>query len=79
MENLPYKGYLIHPTPQQLTNSGEWTLEFYIAKHCEDSITERKFSADDIIKTKQEAIEHCINFGKQVIDGKIENCTITDL
>jgi hypothetical protein len=79
MEKIPYKGYLIHPTPLQVTTSGEWTIELCISKHRGDSVTERKFSTGNTFKTEKEAIQHCINFGRQIIDGESENCTVADL
>jgi len=79
MEKVPYKGYLIHPTPLQATTSGEWTMDLCISKHRDDSVTERKFSAGNTFKTEKEAVQHCINFGMQIIDGKSEDCTVADL
>jgi len=79
MDKIPYKGYLIHPTPLQVTTSGEWTIELCILKHRDDSVMERKFSAANTFKTEEEAIQHCINFGRQIIDGESENCSVADL
>ncbi len=79
MKGIPYKGYLIRPATLQLAASGEWTLELYIAKDKDSEFVERKFSAGNTFKTEEEAIKHCINFGKQIIDGKSENCTVVDL
>ena len=79
MSEIPYKGYLIHPAPLQLRDSEEWTIEICISKHRDDSVTERKYSAGNTFKTEEEAIQHCIDFGKQIIDGDSENCTVTDL
>jgi hypothetical protein len=39
----------------------------------------KPFSASNTFKTKEEAIAHCYNFGKEIIDGKYENCTLDDL
>jgi hypothetical protein len=79
MSAIPYKGYLIHPAPLKLIDSEEWTIEICISKHRSDSVTERKYSAGNIFKTREEAIQHCINFGKKIIDGDSEHCTVTDL
>ena len=79
MSEIPYKGYLIRPTPLQLRDSGEWTIEIYISKHRGNSVTERNYSAGNKFKTEEEAIQYCINYGKQIIDGDSENCTVTDL
>ena len=79
MSKTSYKGYLIHPTPHQLRDSGEWTMELCISKHTGDAVTEKKFYAGNKFKTEEKAIQHCINFGRQIIDGESDNCTVTDL
>ena len=79
MNGVPYKGYLIRPTPLQLPDSGDWTVELYISKDKGNEINERKYSAGNTFNTKKEAARHCINFGKQIIDGKSPNFTVADL
>ena len=79
MNGVPYKGYVIRPTPLQLADSGDWTVELYISKDKGNEIKERKYSAGDTFKTQREATQHCINFGKQIIDGKPPNFTVADL
>jgi hypothetical protein len=80
-ETKAYKGFLITPGPFQLAESGRWTLEISITKH-RDEIGETriiKFSASNTFGTKKEAIQHCLYFGKQIIDGELENLTVDDL
>jgi hypothetical protein len=79
MNKIPYKGYLIRPASFHLVDTDRWNIELYISKDRGSEITERKFSASDTFKTQEEAIQHCVNFGKQIIDGKSENCTVGDL
>lgn len=79
MNGMPYKGYVIRPTPLQLADSGNWTVEVYISKDKGNEIKERKYSASNMFKTQKEADQHCINFAKQIIDGKSENFTVADL
>lgn len=79
MNEVWYKGYKIMPATLQLVESGEWTIDLYIGKDKGNEWVERKFSAANTYKTKEEAISHCINFGKRIIDGKSENCTVADL
>lgn len=79
MNTVVYKGYLIQPAPSKNRDKEEWTVSLYIRKDTENETIERKFTADDIYKTEYEAINHCINFGKKIIDGKSENCSISDL
>ena len=79
MDSVSYKGYLIQAAPYQLADSGEWTINISIWHDTGSAINIRNFSAANTFKTKEEAFQHCINFGRQIIDGKFENCTVTDL
>jgi hypothetical protein len=76
---MNYKGHVIRPAPLQLADSGEWSLELYIGKDKDNEYVERKFYTSNTFRTEEEAINHCINFGKQIIDGEINNCTVADL
>ena len=79
MDSAPYKGYLVQAEPYQLADSGEWTINISIRHDTGSAVNIRNFSAANTFKTKKEAIQHCINFGRQIIDGKFEDCTVTDL
>jgi len=79
MGKITYKGYLIEAAPYQLAESGEWTMQVNIYRDRGSQISEKPFSAKNRFKTKEEAIPHCFEFGKQIIDGKIENCNVDDL
>lgn len=79
MQQVPYKGYLIKPVSLQIRDSGRWSMEVYILKHRGDSVAQRQFAASDTFVTEEDAIQHCVNFGKQVIDGKHEMLTVSDL
>ena len=77
MSNVSYMGYLIHVTSRQVR--GEWIMELCISKHTGDKVTEKKFYTNNTFKTEEEAIQNSINFARQIIDGKSDNCTVTDL
>lgn len=79
MNNIVYKGYIIMPAPHQLQDSGEWTINLYIAIEKGNERVERGFNAVNTYKNKDEAIQHCIIFSKQIIDGQVKNCTVEDL
>jgi len=78
MQKIPYKGYVICPAPLQLADTSQWTIELYISRENDDEIAGRKFSAGNTFPTEQQAIQHCVDFGKQIIDGQSE-CTVEDL
>jgi hypothetical protein len=79
MNRIIYKGYQIEPIPYQLAESGEWTMNIHILRDRGNEIRVRPFFARNRFKTEEEAIEHCFYFGKQIIDGQIENCSVDDL
>ncbi|MFX0202438.1 MAG: DUF6566 family protein [Candidatus Hodarchaeota archaeon] len=79
MTDIIYKGYEIRPAPYQLQGSERWNINLYIAIEKGNQRAERNFTAGSSYETKDEAIRHCINFGKQIIDGQVENCTVEDL
>ena len=79
MDTLSYKDYEIHAAPYQLAGTGEWTVNIHIFHARGDEIRSRQFSAGNCFKTREEAVAHCFNFGRQIIDGNSKNCTIDDL
>jgi len=79
MDKIPYKGYLIEADPYQLAESGEWTMRVNIWRDRGSHINEKPFYAKNRFKRKEEAIGHCFELGKQIIDGRIENCNVDDL
>jgi hypothetical protein len=74
-----YEGYKIHAAPNQLADTGEWTLNIGIFHDHGNEMRLRKFTAANSFKTRDKAVAHCFNFGKQIIDGRFENCTIEAL
>lgn len=79
MKSIEYKGYEIRAVPYQLSDSGEWTIDIVIARDTGHEIKHRKFGAGNRYKTEDEAIQHCFDFGKQIIDGKVKGCSVVDL
>ncbi|MGH8628480.1 MAG: CV_2116 domain-containing protein [Gammaproteobacteria bacterium] len=65
--------------PYQLADTGEWTMNIHIFHHRGDETSSRQFSANNCFNTREEAVAHCFNFGKQIVDGKSENCTVDGL
>lgn len=78
MNKVNYKGYVIRPTPKSLVNGG-WNGDMNVVLDKGHEIAEKFFFAETIFATPQEAIAHCIEFGKRVIDGEVPNCTVEDL
>ena len=79
MTKLHYKGFEIAATPYQLKENWHWTIHINIWKHSGYKSIEREFSAANTFEKKEDAIKHCLNFGKQIIDGQLKGCTVEDL
>ena len=65
-----YKGYIIKPNTLELIN-GKWNLEISIEKYFGSGFTVKQYNAANQFNSYEEAIEACIKFGKEIIDGKI--------
>ena len=79
MDGITYNGYEIRAMPYQLADTKEWTVNVVISRHRTDAVASRQFSAGEKFRTRQEAIQHCFAFGRQIIDGKSESCAVVDL
>ena len=69
MESIDYKGHKIKAMPYQLDRSKHWALEFQILSPDVNNILAKIFSAVNTYETEKEAALHCLNLGKQIIDG----------
>ena len=78
MTETSYNGFGIRPAPYKLADGG-YSMNLYIVRDDGAERRERKFFAEGRFSTEEEAIAHCINFGKQIIDGKIDDCSVVDL
>ncbi len=76
-EEVFYEGYVIQSAPYHLADNGHWSLTIRIWTGGRGK--SRKFFADDIFATREEAVAHGFNFGKQIIDGKVEGRSVNDL
>ncbi len=79
IQNATYKAYEIQAAPYQLPDSGEWEINIRIFHDRGDEMRSRQFSSANSFKARNEAVACCFSFGKQVIDGKIECCTVEGL
>jgi hypothetical protein len=79
MNRVEYKGYIIHATPYKLAEDKGWFINLHIERHTGSGVTDRNFSAANTFPTEAEAIQHCFNFGMQIIDGKAEGFSVDDL
>ena len=68
MVELIYKGYRIEAHPEQETESSEWSTFILIRDDWEHNATDQIFVDYKTFQSKEDATEHCLNFGKQLIN-----------
>jgi hypothetical protein len=74
-----YKGYQIIAVPHPLAPCGEWTPDGVIVREKGIETKHRTFGGNKRCKTRDEAVRRCYELGKEIIDGIVERCTVTDL
>jgi hypothetical protein len=50
-------------------------MNITIERHDGDRVVDQSFHAANLFDNEEEAVEHCIHFGHQIIDGQIPCCT----
>ncbi len=75
MHFYEYKGFTIYPTPRLSLEFDTWAIHLSIRRG--DRIV--SFSAERSFNTKGEAVFHAINFGKQIIDGEIDDYSVDEI
>ncbi len=78
MDEITYKGFTIDSTPFQL-HGGEWSTDIWIRVNRGEETASRNFNTKDTFPTREEAVVHCLRFGMDIIDGKVEGLTVEDL
>jgi hypothetical protein len=72
---ISYKGVAITPRTFQIRGSGRWTLDLLITRRR----SSRAFSGPDTYATESAAIVGCCEFGRRIIDGRVQSCPVEDL
>ena len=78
-DEIPYKEYIVRASPYKLAETGHWSLNIYIVRHKGYETVERSFSAANTFPTREEAVAHGFDFGRRIIDGEVEGCSVDDL
>ncbi len=79
-DRLEYKGFVICPAPHQRADDGPWEVHITIERLRGDREVARPFSAaTQRLGTRDEAVRHCLHFGKRIIDGKAPGLTVNDM
>ena len=76
MEQIEYKGFKLQAKPEYENFSRRWQIRVLISRNTGFTATAKSFSASNTYATEQEAMQHSINYGKQIIDGQIAGITM---
>jgi hypothetical protein len=71
VRSIEYKGFTIVATPHRLDAPVRWSLDIDISREEQGAVYARHFEAANIFPTEDEAVEHCLEFGRRVVDGKV--------
>jgi len=75
-----YKGYIIDSAPLRLQETGMWTMNLGIERHTGDAVPQKSFQGKkEKCQDETEAVCRCLAYGRAIIDGKIPNCSVSDL
>ncbi len=71
MRSMWYKDYEIVAKPIPMDESTGWRVYIDICRRDRDRTYLKHFWSVDSYASEEEAVEHCLEFGQKVIDGKI--------
>ena len=74
-----YKDYIIFANPHQHEGTDEWDIEIAINRAQNATAPMKKFHADGKFPDQKEALEFGFNYGRRIIDGKVEEASVADL
>ena len=75
MDTINYEDYEIAAKPNQLSD-GTWQLNITIIEHLGSHTVSRNFSSRNSFHSREEAIPHCFEFGRQIINGGVEGYSV---
>lgn len=69
--SIEYHGYLIEPTTRLRKQPSGWTLEVRITRAGRRTGA-RRCRAANLYATEDLAVSRCLEFGRQIVDGKVQ-------
>lgn len=64
-----YKDYDLDTSTSKSAGSDDWMTSIHINKLSSDGFKTKAFYCKEVFETKEEADNHSVNLGKQIIDG----------
>ncbi len=68
---IEYNGFVIEPTTKLQNEPYGWTLEVRITP-ANDRTGSRRCRAPNTYPTQDVAVGHCLEFGRQIVDGRLQ-------
>ena len=69
MEQITYKNYKIQAAPYK-SEEGDWLMNFYLHVEGDDGVETKTFEVEERFKSREAAVEHCFDYGKEMIDAE---------
>jgi hypothetical protein len=69
--SIEYNGYVIQPATRLRVKPAGWTLEVTITPAGRRTGT-RRCRAPNVFATEAQAIARCLQFGRMIVDGKLQ-------
>jgi hypothetical protein len=79
VRSIEYKGYEIIAKPHLLDAPRRWSLDIDIVRQEADGVLEKHFDAANTFLTEEEAVAHCFEFGRRIIDGGVVDIPTSEL
>jgi hypothetical protein len=73
-----YKDFVIEANPPQ-QGKKVWGTFFVISRERPEGLNRRSFDDDATFSSRLDAVHHCFDYGRRVIDGKVEGLSVDDL
>ncbi len=75
MDTIKYEGYEIMAKPNQLVD-GSWQTNLSITNHLGSRTISKGFSSGNSFLRREEAVENCFEFGRQIINENVAGCSV---
>ena len=75
MEAIHYKGFQIRAIPYRTSDSSAWRMKTNISRHMEEFRLTKSFYARNSFNFRDEALQHCLIFGMEIVDGEYPDCS----
>jgi len=75
-ESITYEEYTIEAEPSQEGNSGSWSVVLTLSRGSGKEKESWLVSAGDAYESREEALAHCFEFAREVIDREMKGCDL---